>query len=174
MNNEFECNSHETCPIKTTPPATKFPSQSNQQNQNKYTKMAQVISFRYSFALILTCSVMMAAPGLASVTFENPLIEGGQDPDVAKCLSTLESVHGCVQEVITAFLSLKVNLIGNACCKAFNEVDTNCWPKVFPFDPFFPPLLQSYCTTIVKNGPPTSIPQKQQNAQSPSPFKRLE
>ncbi|KAH9653450.1 Egg cell-secreted-like protein [Citrus sinensis] len=138
--------------------------------------MAQVISFRYSFALILTCSFMMAAPGLASVTFENPLIEGGQDPDVAKCLSTLESVHGCVQEVITAFLSLKVNLIGNACCKAFNEVDTNCWPKVFPFDPFFPPLLQSYCTTIVKNGPPTSIPQKQQNAPSPSPalFKRLE
>ncbi|KAL9445110.1 hypothetical protein AB3S75_018163 [Citrus x aurantiifolia] len=140
--------------------------------------MAQVISFRYSFALILTCSFMMAAPGLATVNFENPLIEGGQGPDAAKCLSTLESVHGCVQEVITAFLSLKVNLIGNACCKAFNEVDTNCWPKVFPFDPFFPPLLQSYCTTIVKNEPPTSIPQKQQqqNAPSPSPalFKRLE
>ena len=56
--------------------------------------MAQVISFRCSFALIVACSFMMAALGLSILIPKNPLIQGGH-PDAAKYLFTLESVHGC-------------------------------------------------------------------------------
>lgn len=57
--------------------------------------MAQVISFRCSFALIVACSFMMAALGLAILIPENPLIQEGHDPDAVKYLLTLESVHKC-------------------------------------------------------------------------------
>ncbi|KAH7574342.1 hypothetical protein JRO89_XS03G0284500 [Xanthoceras sorbifolium] len=92
---------------------------------------------QFSIALILACVFMVIAPSLAAEPAPGfpPLFE--QDPDAMKCLSTLQSVQGCVQEVITSFLSHQVQLIGPACCKSLNEVDDKCWPRVFPFDPFF-------------------------------------
>ncbi|KAK0574659.1 hypothetical protein LWI29_026830 [Acer saccharum] len=114
-------------------------------------------SVNFSIALILACVFIVIAPGLAAEPEFPPLF--GQDPNVAKCLSTLQSVQGCVQEIITSFLSHQVKLIGPACCKALNEVDDNCWPKVFPLDPFFPTLLKNYCATVVPGGAsPTPTP----------------
>lgn len=57
--------------------------------------MAQVISFICSFALIMACSFMMAALGLAILIPENPSIQEGHDPDAVKYLLTQESVHKC-------------------------------------------------------------------------------
>ncbi|KAK2635950.1 hypothetical protein Ddye_030742 [Dipteronia dyeriana] len=119
---------------------------------------------KFSIALILACVFIVIAPGLAAepAALEFPPLFGN-DPDVVKCLSTLQSVKGCVQEIITSFLSLQVKLIGPACCVAVNEVDDKCWPKLFPFDPFFPPLLKNYCTKVVSGGasptptPPTKV-----------------
>ncbi|KAF6150280.1 hypothetical protein GIB67_033979 [Kingdonia uniflora] len=54
------------------------------------------------------------------------------DPGVQKCLSTLQRVERCVQDVITSFLSFHVRLIGPACCKAIVEVNDSCWHKIFP------------------------------------------
>ncbi|KAK3222725.1 hypothetical protein Dsin_009750, partial [Dipteronia sinensis] len=64
------------------------------------------------------------APGLAAepATPEFPPLFG-KDPNVVKCLSTHQSVKGCIQEIITSFLSRQVKLIGPACCKVLNEVD---------------------------------------------------
>lgn len=107
--------------------------------------------FWYSIVLILACVALMAAPGLSTFCNKNGLYFR-QD-----CLSTLQNIHGCALEIITCFLSNRVHLIGAACCKAFNEVDDKCWPKVFPF---FPPLLKNHCGTIMKiNTPPSSTNQ---------------
>ncbi|KAI4335643.1 hypothetical protein L6164_014275 [Bauhinia variegata] len=78
-----------------------------------------------------------------------------QDPDLMRCLGTL--VRGCLQEVITAFLSVRVELVGPECCKAFIQVDKQCWPKVFPINPFFPPLLKSYCANKVATPSPPQL-----------------
>ncbi|ESQ38658.1 hypothetical protein EUTSA_v10029307mg [Eutrema salsugineum] len=40
-----------------------------------------------------------------------------------------------------------------ACCKAFSTLDANCWPHMFPLNPFFPPLLKENCARIVPNSP---------------------
>ncbi|KDO73579.1 hypothetical protein CISIN_1g045683mg [Citrus sinensis] len=31
----------------------------------------------------------------------------------------------------------QINGIGPACCKAVTEISDKCWPKMFPFNPFF-------------------------------------
>ncbi|KAK2635951.1 hypothetical protein Ddye_030743 [Dipteronia dyeriana] len=104
---------------------------------------------KFSIALILACVFMVIAPGLAAepATLKFPPLFG-KDPEVVKCLSTLHNVKGCFQEIITSFLSHQVKLIGPACCEALNEVDDKCWPKLFPFDPFFPTLLKNYCAKV--------------------------
>ncbi|KAI9191849.1 hypothetical protein LWI28_014460 [Acer negundo] len=118
-------------------------------------------SFRFSIALILACVFMVTAMSLAAEVL--PAAAGlpplfSQDPDILNCLSTLQAVQGCVQEIIASFFSHQVQLIGPACCKTLNEVDDKCWPKVFPFDPFFPPLLKNYCTNVIAGGGASSTP----------------
>ncbi|KAK0574710.1 hypothetical protein LWI29_027799 [Acer saccharum] len=61
-------------------------------------------SVKFSIALILACVFIVIAPGLAAEPEFPPLF--GQDPNVAKCLSTLQSVQGCVQEIITSSVFL--------------------------------------------------------------------
>ncbi|ESQ38659.1 hypothetical protein EUTSA_v10029285mg [Eutrema salsugineum] len=36
---------------------------------------------------------------------------------------------------------------------AFSTLDANCWPHMFPLNPFFPPLLKDNCARIVPNSP---------------------
>ncbi|KAK1550324.1 hypothetical protein Q3G72_017265 [Acer saccharum] len=115
-------------------------------------------SVNFSIALILACVFMVIAPGSAAEPSTEFTALFGKDPDVMQCLSTLQSVQGCVQEIITSFLSHQVQLIGPACCKALNKVDDKCWPKVFPFDPFFPPLLKNYCATVLSGGGASPTP----------------
>ncbi|KAG2280728.1 hypothetical protein Bca52824_051948 [Brassica carinata] len=40
-----------------------------------------------------------------------------------------------------------------ACCKVFSTLDANCWPHMFPLNPFFPPLLKENCARIIPNSP---------------------
>ncbi|CAI9094948.1 OLC1v1030786C1 [Oldenlandia corymbosa var. corymbosa] len=61
------------------------------------------------------------------------------------CLQAVLGTEGCVQELVSSFLSLQPRFLGPECCKASVTVDDNCWPKIFPLNPFFPPLLKSFC-----------------------------
>ncbi|PIA33091.1 hypothetical protein AQUCO_04200092v1 [Aquilegia coerulea] len=67
------------------------------------------------------------------------------DPNVGKCLASFQTTQGCTQEIISSFFSFQVRPLGPSCCKALTSIDSNCWPKLFPFNPFFPPLLKNYC-----------------------------
>ncbi|ESQ32579.1 hypothetical protein EUTSA_v10005158mg [Eutrema salsugineum] len=73
--------------------------------------------------------------------------------DIEKCWSSLFNVNGCILEVFQSVFSGKFGIVGISCCKAFSTIDTNCWPHMFPFNPFFPPLLKDSCVQIVPNSP---------------------
>ncbi|KAK0571674.1 hypothetical protein LWI29_019821 [Acer saccharum] len=72
--------------------------------------------------------------------------------EIAECWSSLENVQGCASEINKSLASGKISGIGPACCKAVTETSDKCWPKMFPFNPFFPPLLKITCATL--NGAP--------------------
>ncbi|KAF6160077.1 hypothetical protein GIB67_025740 [Kingdonia uniflora] len=88
-------------------------------------------------------------PSISQPTSEAELAAVGSVPEiqVQQCLSSLQSVEGCVQEVITSFLSFQVRLVGPVCCKAIVELKDSCWPKIFLLNPYFPPMVKKYCST---------------------------
>ncbi|KAI9192344.1 hypothetical protein LWI28_021457 [Acer negundo] len=76
-------------------------------------------------------------PGIANVT------------EIIECWSSLADIEGCVSEIYQSILDTGlIGKIGPACCKAVTEINDKCWPKIFPFNPFLPPLLKSTCSMI--------------------------
>ncbi|XP_056857324.1 uncharacterized protein LOC108829690 [Raphanus sativus] len=112
------------------------------------------------FSMILVASSLWAATfvtqGVAQVQTPAtiPGIFPGLPIDFVKCWSSLFNVEGCVLQISNSILSGKFENLEAACCKAFSSVDANCWPQMFPLNPFFPPFLKQNCARIVPN-PPT-------------------
>ncbi|CAG7892685.1 unnamed protein product [Brassica rapa] len=73
--------------------------------------------------------------------------------DLVKCWSSLFTVQGCVLAISNSFFSGKFENVEAACCKVFSTLDANCWPHMFPLNPFFPPLLKDNCARIIPNSP---------------------
>ncbi|XP_010482777.1 PREDICTED: egg cell-secreted protein 1.1-like [Camelina sativa] len=89
------------------------------------------------------CATTLVNPGLAQL----PTIPGSPT-DLAKCWSSLLKIQGCEVEIFKSALTGKFENVGPTCCKAFTEIDAKCWPKMFPLNPFFPPLLKDGCSHI--------------------------
>ncbi|KAK3213078.1 hypothetical protein Dsin_017784 [Dipteronia sinensis] len=66
-------------------------------------------SVKFSIALILACVFMVIAPCSAVEPSTEFTTLFRKDPDVLKCLSTLQSVQGCVQEIIPHSGATKFN-----------------------------------------------------------------
>lgn len=98
--------------------------------------------------------VLLAAVLCASVLV-TPGAAHDQPPsfpmDIEKCWSSLINVNGCVLQLFESVFSGKFENVGIACCKAFSTIDANCWPHMFPLNPFFPPLIKDNCAHIVPN-----------------------
>ncbi|CAL9243484.1 unnamed protein product, partial [Arabidopsis halleri] len=77
----------------------------------------------------------------------------GSQVDLAKCWSSLINIQGCEVEIFKSVLTGKIENVGPTCCKAFTEVDAKCWPKMFPLNPLFPPLLKDGCSRIIAGAP---------------------
>ncbi|KAK1551337.1 hypothetical protein Q3G72_034097 [Acer saccharum] len=48
-------------------------------------------------------------------------------------------------EIYTYFMSGQIGKIGPVCCSTIAQVSEDCWPKMFPINPLFPPLLKTAC-----------------------------
>ncbi|GFQ05764.1 hypothetical protein PHJA_002720500 [Phtheirospermum japonicum] len=95
-------------------------------------------------------------------------------PDVQQCLSTILGVPGCLNQLIDSGLRLQPQLLGPPCCKAFLQIDQNCWAKMFPLNPGFPPSLKEYCLGLPAAQPPPNTPPKRPTYTTrPSPPKPL-
>ncbi|KAL4654209.1 hypothetical protein ACB092_01G361500 [Castanea dentata] len=62
------------------------------------------------------------------------LSDGNWEKDVAKCWSSLSSINRG-----------EFSVVGPACCKSIIVISHKCWPKMFPLNSLFPPLLRSKC-----------------------------
>ncbi|KAJ4709099.1 ECA1 gametogenesis related family protein [Melia azedarach] len=118
---------------------------------------AQTLS---SFLLMITFIAVLVQPGLTQ--FQMPQFPGVSPPGssgsgaVIQCWSSLVNIEGCAWEIYwSVFITQQFDNIGPSCCKAYLEIDAKCWPKMFPFNPFFPPLLKDYCTRIAPPTPST-------------------
>ncbi|KAL6144306.1 hypothetical protein ACLB2K_055001 [Fragaria x ananassa] len=64
--------------------------------------------------------------------------------DIAKCWSSLQNIQGCVAEIYSSIFTPRLQ-VGPACCKAILAIEESCWPKMFPLNPSFTPLLKNTC-----------------------------
>ena len=104
----------------------------------------------YSASLLVAIVSIFVAPTLAQIPggVGGPLGLPGTD-----CMASIRGTEGCVQAIMTSFLRAQIQQIGSACCRAFLNVSDNCWLKMFPYNPSFPPLVtspplvKSYCMT---------------------------
>ncbi|KAF8106310.1 hypothetical protein N665_0144s0021 [Sinapis alba] len=112
------------------------------------------------FSMILVASLWTATFITQGVAQVQPpakipgLFPPGLPIDLVKCWSSLFNIEGCVLQISNSILSGKFENLEAACCKAFSSLDANCWPQMFPLNPFFPPFLKKNCARIVPN-PPT-------------------
>ncbi|XP_023645204.1 uncharacterized protein LOC111832535 [Capsella rubella] len=117
-------------------------------------------SFSVFLVMALCAITTLLRPGRAEVlvTPRFPTIPGSPI-DLTKCWSSLFNVQGCNIEILKSALTGKFENVGPTCCKAFTEVDAKCWPKMFPLNPLFPPLLKNMCSRISAAAPAHTTPQ---------------
>ncbi|AED96285.1 putative Prolamin-like domain-containing protein [Arabidopsis thaliana] len=107
--------------------------------------------------IVSLCVAIFVTQGVAHMQTPPTTVPGifppGLPIDLVKCWSSLFNVEGCVLEIAKSIFSGKFENVEAACCKAFSTLDANCWPHMFPLNPFFPPLLKDSCARIVPNSP---------------------
>ncbi|EOA15049.1 hypothetical protein CARUB_v10028408mg [Capsella rubella] len=105
---------------------------------------------------VVLCALVLITPGAVAHDQQPPRPKSppSYSPiDLGKCWSSLFNVHGCVLELYKSVFTGKFGNVGVACCKAYSTIDANCWPHMFPLNPFFPPLIKDNCAHIVPNLP---------------------
>ncbi|MCD7472389.1 hypothetical protein HAX54_013619 [Datura stramonium] len=105
------------------------------------------------YGLIFLCIFVEISPGVSQLLGGGGLLPGlggqvdnGLLPDISKCLASVLNIPGCVEEIITSFLSIQPRLIGPQCCKAALDIEDSCWPKILPFSSLFRLTLGSFCS----------------------------
>ncbi|CAA7024792.1 unnamed protein product [Microthlaspi erraticum] len=109
-----------------------------------------------AYLVVSLCATIFVTQGVSQMQ-KQPTVPGlfpfGSPVDLVKCWSSLFTVEGCVLEISKVIFSGNFKNVEAACCKVFSSLDANCWPHMFPLNPFFPPLLKDNCARIVPNSP---------------------
>ena len=71
------------------------------------------------------------------------LLNKNWEKDIAKCWSSLSSINRCAEEIYGTLSRGEFSVVSPACCKSITVISHKCWPKMFPLNPLFPPLLKS-------------------------------
>ncbi|KAJ9548701.1 hypothetical protein OSB04_021244 [Centaurea solstitialis] len=83
-------------------------------------------------------------------------LESPQKASIIDCRAAFLSIGDCFLEARRAFRSGETRILpGPVCCRAAQELNSGCWPKYFGFNPFYPIVLQIYCSGY-QNGSPTT------------------
>ncbi|KAH7860133.1 hypothetical protein Vadar_009769 [Vaccinium darrowii] len=71
-------------------------------------------------------------------------------PDPLKCWGSIREAGVCANEVEDLILNGQIpsSVISPACCTALVDLGQNCWSNLFPFNPFFPAAVESYCAAV--------------------------
>ncbi|KAK7837291.1 hypothetical protein CFP56_021423 [Quercus suber] len=76
------------------------------------------------------------------------------EKDIVKCWSSLSSINRCVDEIYGTLSRGEFSIVGFACYKSITVISHKCWPKMFPLNPLFPPLLKSKCARSASRAAP--------------------
>ncbi|KAK7848305.1 hypothetical protein CFP56_005204 [Quercus suber] len=76
------------------------------------------------------------------------------EKDIVKCWSSLSSINRCVDEIYGTLSRGEFSIVGPACYKSITVISHKCWPKMFPLNPLFPPLLKSKCARSASRAAP--------------------
>ncbi|KDO73582.1 uncharacterized protein LOC102621105 [Citrus sinensis] len=63
--------------------------------------------------------------------------------EIKECWSSITSSEGCALEIFKSRTIGQITGIGPACRETVTRINGECWPKMFPFNPFFPPLFKN-------------------------------
>ncbi|KAI3714899.1 hypothetical protein L6452_21860 [Arctium lappa] len=75
---------------------------------------------------------------------------------IMECWRSLYHLRSCYVDLVKVARNGKVRVnILPTCCKAAESINYGCWPKMFPFNPFFPQILESLCS-IFSSPPPSN------------------
>nr|KAJ0192134.1 hypothetical protein LSAT_V11C800413850 [Lactuca sativa] len=78
--------------------------------------------------------------------------------NILKCRAAYMSMGDCYLETTTAYRTGQARIfLGPKCCRAAQELNSWCWPKFFGLNPFYPPILDIYCSKF-KDGQPKIPP----------------
>ncbi|KAK3007655.1 hypothetical protein RJ639_013889 [Escallonia herrerae] len=116
--------------------------------------MASKPTIFIQFLVILVCisPLVLGGPETIFLPFEispEPSPEPSREPyeelGVEECFAAIGNSGDCISKIFRAYREGQVANVGPVCCNALRAVDDACWPKMFPFDPFFPPFVKGFC-----------------------------
>ncbi|KAI4335641.1 hypothetical protein L6164_014273 [Bauhinia variegata] len=107
--------------------------------------------------MLLSSRAVAQVPGLIPRVPPFPAA-GRSSQQVHQCWSSLAIIGGCVMEIYGALLRGQFKAISPACCRAITQITGSCWSRLFPFNPYFPPLLKSSCRGTRGNVNVPSLP----------------
>ncbi|KAG8488754.1 hypothetical protein CXB51_016631 [Gossypium anomalum] len=94
-----------------------------------------------SKTLIIFCLVVTSIAAVSLGSVEETQSLGG-------CLMSFISVEGCVEAINEAVSHKKFDELEPKCCKAITLLGDNCWPILFPDQPYVPVLLEYTCKLL--------------------------
>ncbi|KAJ9557888.1 hypothetical protein OSB04_012502 [Centaurea solstitialis] len=73
---------------------------------------------------------------------------------IMQCWSALFDLGFCYGIISRAAQTGRLDAdFGPTCCKAATSMNSGCWPKIFPYNPFFPLTLQIICFSKTSTSP---------------------
>lgn len=112
----------------------------------------------HSITSILICIFLIASSSSAQELSPELSQFFESKAEVQQCMSSLENFKGCLDGLMNAVEHFTFQSVGDVCCQALNDVDTDCWPKFFPSsDPLFPPFLKNLCGMSAPSPSPSPL-----------------
>ncbi|KAI3781974.1 hypothetical protein L2E82_12002 [Cichorium intybus] len=67
--------------------------------------------------------------------------------NIVDCEAAYMSIRDCYRETTRAYTTGQARIfMGPDCCRAAQDFKSGCWPKIFGPDPFYPRILEIYCS----------------------------
>lgn len=102
------------------------------------------MAFKMSNKIILLFTIIMHTAKLNSQPAMG-FIPLQPSKELQKCWSYLEQKPKCLMQIHGSLFNGQFKGISPTCCNVTAELNNDCWPILFPFHPFFPPLLKTIC-----------------------------
>ncbi|KAL4571433.1 hypothetical protein LXL04_018192 [Taraxacum kok-saghyz] len=108
-----------------------------------------------SFSFSCICIAIVALADGRSISTPNFDLYSSEKANIIDCRAAYISMGDCYLETTRSYRVGQARiLMGPNCCRAVQEFNSGCWPKSFGLNPFYPPILEIYCSRFKAGQPP--------------------